>query len=80
MRRQSKALSAITSSSEPPNGHEIAAQEATQAGLAYRVVGLVCERSTFQIPGNHHDFRSRFLEMRGGLARLGLTNIDICGL
>ena len=44
-------LSAIESSGEHPNGREIVARAATQAGLVYRVMGLVCKRSVVQIQG-----------------------------
>ena len=44
------APSVITSSSQHLNGHQIADRAATQAGLAYRVMGLVCERSADRIP------------------------------
>ena len=41
----------ITSTSEPPNGHQIAARAAIQAGKANWVMRLVCERSADRIPG-----------------------------
>ena len=47
-------LSAITSSSKHLNGHQIVAWDswaATRAGLAYRVMGLVCKRSAGSNPG-----------------------------
>ena len=46
------ALSAITSSSEHLNGHQIAARAATQAGLVYRVMGLVCGGPHIGTQGN----------------------------
>ena len=52
VQRRENALSAmITLSSEHPNRHQMDAWAATQASLAYRVMGLVCERSADRIPG-----------------------------